>query len=108
MRAAKYDKRITIQRKRQELDDTNTPYVEWVTAFKRWAEFRSQSSTERFIENKESTSGGGVIAVRYDKHTQTITDKDRIVFNNRLFEITGLINPNEDNIELEMFYEEII
>ncbi len=108
MRAARYDKRISIITQSQQVDATGAPYETWTTAFQRWAEFRPSSSNESYINDQFQSEVNGAIAVRYDKQTKAITTKDRILFNNRTFEIKGLLNPKEQNKEIEIIYEEII
>lgn len=60
---------------------------------------------ERIVANVEQSKASHIITIRY--HPE-VTTETRVVYGDRIFQVTGIQNPDERNIALLLACEEIV
>ena len=95
--ASELDKRVTFQATTQTPDGAGGVTEAWGVIATVWAKIEPIKSYERFIAMQTETHVTHQITCRYNP---LITTAKRAVFNSRIFDITGVVNVNEDNVAL--------
>ena len=97
--AGSMNKRITIQRLAVTEDGEWGSTTAWSDHLTRWANVQPMSANERMRNQGPSSEATYVIRMRY---LSDFTGEDRISWNNKIFDIVGIINVDERNAELEV------
>lgn len=101
---AKYNKRITFQKKVKLQDGEGSWVTDWVDHETVWARIKHLRGKE-IIE-----AGAGAVKITsriYIRYREGITDSMRIKFGDRYFNIEFLNNFEERNIEYEILANEV-
>jgi len=85
--------RIIIQRAARTVNDVGVPSPTWSTHVERWAEIKPLKAIERADTIGSETYVTHEIKIR---HLADVTADDRVLFDGRVFEITGVRHPFED------------
>lgn len=99
------NKRVELQEKTKTFDGFGGYIEEWTTVQKLWAEVMPVDAIENFEANKIDEKISHIISIRYKN---TISTHNRLKFNERIFNIRGIVNVNEENRILEIKAEEDI
>lgn len=99
IRSGRLDKRITIQRKTLTDNDYGEPVETWADLITLWAIYLPARGTERFAAAQQIAEIDTVFRIRY---RQGITVMDRIVYNERTYDIKAVVDMcgRKDGIEL--------
>lgn len=83
MRAGKLDKKITVERSAEVLDEYGVPQTVWVTVYELRAQV-VQASSEEFLK----TAGvGSEAAIVFRTRFAEVTPADRILYADRIFDV---------------------
>ena len=107
MHIGKLNKRITIQQNVNITDCEGLAIEVWQDFKKVWASIVPLTSRYREFMSAQALNSeiNTQIKIRY---TDRITPKMRVLYGSRVFEIIAVINPNEDNIELNLMCKEVV
>lgn len=97
--ASRLQHRVTLQQVSQSSDGQGGFTESWSSVATLFAEIKPQKSYERFQAAQMQTPTTHKITIRY---RAGITTKHRLIFGTRVFEIKGIINPDEANRILEL------
>jgi len=97
------NKRITIQSKTKTSDNLGGYSETWSNLKTLWAEIKPTLNTDNFEGNQIEEKTNYTITIRY---YSALTTKCRIKYDNRIFNIIGIINPLENNQIMEISAEE--
>ena len=102
MKAGKLDRRITVLRQGAPVDDGYTVKPDEFEDFcRRSASWMAANGREVFETMGKEAKAGGTFWIRSDSVTRTITEKDAVRFENRIWQITGIQTMGRnDRIEL--------
>jgi SPP1 family predicted phage head-tail adaptor len=89
--------RVTFQRTKQTEDTAGGFTESWIDIASVWAKIEPVKSYERFVAMQTETHVSHKITIRYNKD---VTTAKRMLFDGRVFDITGVVNVNEDNIAM--------
>jgi SPP1 family predicted phage head-tail adaptor len=107
MNIGKLRKRITIQ----NLVASATPFSvpdAWVNVITMWAEISPLTSKEVFQVGQLAMKVSHKVTIRHPGPSVLIAAGNRILYKSRVFELqTGILNPEERNIELNLLAYEI-
>lgn len=103
LNAAELKHRIEFQKTTQTSDGAGGWTESWTTIATVWAKIEPVKSYERFIAMQTETYTTHKITCRYNAN---ITTAKRALFNGRLFDVTGVINVEEDNSVLHIMATE--
>jgi len=98
------NKRIEIQTKSTTNDESGGFKNTWATSKKVWAEIKPTDLYENFEGEKISEKISHIITTRY---ISDLRINNRIKYNDRMFNIKGIINNLEENKIMEIKVEEI-
>ncbi|MGJ0336332.1 phage head closure protein [Aliarcobacter cryaerophilus] len=104
MRAGRLRQIIQIQRFIELVDDFGGIIQDWKTILTARAEIKPITAKEIFASNVVISEVTHKITIRYEVD---ILPKDRIIYNERVFDITGAINLDENNTVVEILAKEI-
>lgn len=99
------NKRITIQEKTITKDGFGGYQESWSNVKTLWAEIKPISNLDSFEANKIEEKITYIITIRY---FESLTTLNRIKYDNRIFNIVGIINPLENNQTMQIEAEEIL
>ena len=99
MKAGDYKQRIVIERR------TAAGLNTWSTVATVWAAIEPMSGNQFYQNLVATTEVTGRVRIRY--RTDVKPDY-RLKFGTRIFNIVGIVNPKEDNRELQIMYQEQI
>jgi SPP1 family predicted phage head-tail adaptor len=87
--------------------DPNTPDV-WQTVAALWASIQPLTSKETFQVGQLAMKVSHRITIRYPRSLATVAAGNRVLYGKRVFNLeTGILNPDERNILLELLVYEI-
>lgn len=98
--AGNLDKRVTIQKVTETRDTEGGIKQVWSTYITRWAGIRPLRGNDRFLAQQEYRELTHEIRLHYDSKTKLITNKHRVSFSGRVFDIQSIINPRERNQDI--------
>ena len=101
--ASRLRHRIIIQTPVMVSDNVGGFTTTWVKFAQVWAEILPKNGDERLLDEKLLTQKRVIITIRY---MAGVTEKMRIIYTDRKFNILSLCNPYEENILLEIMAEE--
>ena len=103
MRSGELNKRIELQ-----IPTRSQSSGEWIDTYTTqatiWGAIEPLSGNRLFLAQQANSQIQGVIRIRYRKD---VTPKMRVKYNNRYFQIISIINKDESNKELQLWYREI-
>lgn len=92
MRAGAMNRRVTLQRRSQSQDGSGGQSVAWVELATVWAWLDPQMGREQVVGSQVRSVSQVNILIRYFKG---LTAKDRLVYQGRIYSITGVTDPDE-------------
>jgi SPP1 family predicted phage head-tail adaptor len=99
--------RITIQ----HFNKSDNPFAlpdGWTNVATVWADIKPLTSKEVYQVGELAMKVSHKVTIRYPGKNKTIIAGDRILYGSRVFELqTGIMNPDERNISLELLAFEI-
>lgn len=101
----KYRQPITIQQRQFTQDSYGGTTEDWVTVYETRAGIFPLSGSEFFKADQINAQVTHKIQFRY---LNGVTPDMRILFNNRVFQITSVVNFQEHSIELQLYAKEIV
>lgn len=101
--ASRLKHRITFQMSYMVADNTGGYIQNWKDFITVWAEVQPRSGSESLADEQVQASRRIVVTMRYKAD---INNDMRIKFGNRLFNITSILNPYEENMLLEVAAQE--
>lgn len=90
MQAGKLDRRIVIQRSTTSADAFNEPVETFATLATVWAEAKPISDGERMKAGQTLADKMIRFTIRYSSTVADVDPRDRIVFDGRTFDISGI------------------
>lgn len=92
MRIGKLDRRISIERATESVNDFGERLVTWSTAFSCWASLtiRKSGSTEKLVDGYESAVRMSEWTLRQSSDIDTLTTADRIVYKSQIHNIIAI------------------
>ena len=91
----------------EEPTRTQNAYGEPVESFTTYASRKCDIMTtigrENFNKFQEFNEYPVVFKVRYDSLTKNISEKMRVLYNSRYYDVEGVVNYNEQNIEIHIY-----
>lgn len=92
MRIGKLDRRISIQRATESVNDYGERELSWSTAFVIWAalEIKRTGSSESITDNAQNTKQTAEWTIRHSSQAATITAADRIEYNGAIWSIVAV------------------
>jgi len=103
MRAGELRHQIEIQRYTETTNDFGETLKQWTTIYTVKASVSPISAREFFASEKVNTEVTHKVFMRY---VSGLTPADRILFNDRIFNIKSIINYKEKNISLQLLCTE--
>jgi SPP1 family predicted phage head-tail adaptor len=102
---SKLDKRITIQRQVKTGTDAMGGFItDWTDVCRVFAAIWPKSAKELVKDQQPMGEITHRIRVRYRRG---VTAQCRVKYKNRYFNITGIVNPDEDNEWLDLLCKEV-
>lgn len=102
MRSEQLDRRITLQRFGQTLNEWNEPITGWTEIGKRWASKEDVSDGEKVRAAQVGASVTTRFRVRWDSLTSTLTAADRLVCEDVEYQISGTKEGDGRHREIEI------
>lgn len=90
MRAGRLDRRITIITPSATQDAYGEEIRNWSTLAEVWAGLRYAGQGERFTENQFQGMVDTVFSIRWSNTVKTMDVRNRVIFDNRIFDIVGI------------------
>lgn len=97
--AARLRHRVTLQERSRTPDGQGGFTEAWADVADLWAEIKPQKSYERFQAMQTQSPTTHKITVRY---RSGVTTRHRLLYRGRVFDIKGVVNPEEGNATLEL------
>jgi SPP1 family predicted phage head-tail adaptor len=114
MNAGTLNRRITIQQRSQAQDEFGQPTDSWTDFVSTWAGIRAATSKEVYAASGFTSQVTHVITIRYRKEvvtgvsaTETVNSSQRVVYQNRVFQIQAVTDPDEGKVWLNLLCIEI-
>jgi SPP1 family predicted phage head-tail adaptor len=101
----KYRQPITIQQRQFTQDSYGSTTEDWVDVYQTRAGIFPLSGSEFFKADEINANITHKIQLRY---LSGVTPDMRILYNNRVFWITSVVNFQEHNVELQLYAKEIV
>lgn len=108
MIAGKLRHRVYIQRATEAANTYGEMVKTWASIYRVWASV--EPLTGRELERAQQVSAEATTRVKI-RYTDDVTVGDRILFgtyDQRVFEINAIVNPDERNVELHLFCSEAV
>jgi len=90
MESAKFDRKITLQRRASTQDAAGAPVLTWQTLAVVWTIKRDVSDSERVASAEVSAEIGTRFQIRWDSSWSTLNPKDRVVSAGLIYDIVGV------------------
>ena len=87
MQSGKLDRSVIIERAAAARDDFNNEVVTWHPLIKRRASWRPATAREQLASQENGASVEAVFEIRWSTMASTINPKDRLRFNDRIYDI---------------------
>lgn len=95
--------RVAIQARSDTPDGAGGVVSSWATVATRWGELRVERASERIAGGRVEAPSVGVVVVRSDSVTRTITAAHRLLIGSAVWEITATpTNPDQRNRDIEI------
>lgn len=100
MNPGRLHKRILIQTRTVTEDTQWDDVTTWTDHVQRWAEVTPISAKERMRNQGPSSEATYTMTLRWEDNL--LSDQDRIVWDSRTFDIVGIINVDERDVEMNV------
>lgn len=80
---------------------------QWTKLFDQFAQVRPVRGREAYIADQLLSELSHVVVMRWSSQSSAITVKNRIIYDNRIFQIQNIIDVEERKIELRFYCVEI-
>ena len=98
--------RLTFERADSATDDLgNVTDGTWTPFLTRWGSFKPERAAERIEAGRMQSSVVGVVKIRSDSGSRTITEADRVLIDGIVYSIISIENPDRRNRFLKMEVE---
>lgn len=101
--ASRLCKRVVLQQPVETADGAGGKTISWQDFATVWAEILPRSGREEIFADQLRNRTSHKITIRY---MAGLSEKMRVNYNNRLFNITALVNVGERNETIEIFADE--
>lgn len=108
MRAGKLRCRVSLQRFTTAKSATGMDTETWAEIGKRWAEILPASGQETEAGPTARAETSHDIMMRYDSLTATLTPRDRIVYQSRIFDVQQVYNRQERDQDIIISADEVL
>lgn len=105
MKIGRLRHRIVIEESIAGRDSFGAEVSEWSQFAKVWADVSPVSGREFIAFKQINAEITTKVTIRY---TAGVTTEMRVLFDNRIFEITSIINPEEKNVSLLLMCKEVV
>jgi SPP1 family predicted phage head-tail adaptor len=105
LNAGELTKRITIQAETGGQDAYGQPFGTWTTIATVWGKIITSGGREFYAAQKLNAESTAVIEIRYRTN---VTTANRILYNNRKYDILSVVDPEERHIMLQIACKEVI
>jgi len=95
--------RVTIQTPTRTANSYGEPIETFSTFCIRWAEMIAVTGREVFTGSQEVNDYPVVFKLRYDDTTKSITEKMRISYDSKYYDIEAVVNYNDLNKEIHIY-----
>jgi len=102
---SKLRNRVIMQQNQPTINAFGEETEQWVDIATVWAAVEPIKGREFFAAQKENAETTVIISIRYRKG---ISSDMRILFDNKIFEINVIIDPDERHAELQIMCRELI
>lgn len=102
MRAARLTRKITIQSPIEVQNSHGEPIATYPTYAIRSAQIESLQGKESFNSVQEVNTYKVIFKIRYDSVTKSITEKMRVSYNSKIYDIESVVNHLELNREIHI------
>jgi len=103
LRCRRQNRKITIQTPTRTANTYGEPIETWTTYAIRWAEIKAQTGSENFNGYQEVNKYPVEFTIRYDDVTKNISEKMRVSYNSKTYDIEAVVNYNEQNKEIHIY-----
>ena len=104
MRAGRKNKRIDIQQPVENVNEYGEKTISWVKCCRVWARVAPLRGKEFFAAQQTNNENILKITMAYQAD---ISDKFRVAYHCKTYEIRNIINVEEKNVDLELMCSEI-
>ena len=108
MEAGKLKKRVLLQKRTATTDRRGNASLAWGDVANAWSQISPMSGDESQRAGRTEATVTHVIHMRYRKDLTVLTQKDRVVFGSRIFNIEVVRNIEEANDELVLDCVEVV
>lgn len=105
LNAGELTKRITIQAETGNPDAYGQPLGTWTTIATVWGKIITSGGREFYAAQKLNAESTAVIEIRYRTN---ITTANRIMYNNRKYNILSVVDPLESHVMLQIACKEVV
>lgn len=105
MKIGRLRHRIAIEESIAGRDSFGAEISEWRQFIKVWADVSPVSGREFIAFKQINAEISTKVTIRY---IAGVTTEMRVLFDNRIFEITSIINPEEKNVSLLLMCKEVV
>lgn len=95
--------KITIEEPTRTQNAYGEPIESFTTYANRKADIMTTIGRENFNKFQEFNENPVVFKVRYDSLTKNISEKMRVLYNTKYYDVEGIVNYNEQNIEIHIY-----
>lgn len=98
------DRRIDIIRALVSQNAFGEEIPTWETLVTVWAEMKPMTGSERYVENQFQGVTNSTFRIRWSDAVKTMTVEDKIIFDNRLFDVLGVREiSRREGLEIDAF-----
>jgi SPP1 family predicted phage head-tail adaptor len=105
MRAGRLSKRVALQRYSEAADGYGEQVRTWSTFATVWAGIEPLAAKERFAAQQINAHLTLRCVIRYRSDVDTTC---RVIFDDRIFQVDGVIDPNMQHAELTLLCQELL
>lgn len=107
MEAGRLNKRVKLQQPVKNQDDYGEMEVSYSTYATVWASIEPLQGRELEHAHQISAETNHRVTIRYGIYPADVASEHRVIYGERTFEITSVINPGERNEKLILMCKEI-
>jgi SPP1 family predicted phage head-tail adaptor len=109
MRAGKLKHRVKYEQMNNSVDEYGGQITKWITFAERWAEVRTGTVTSgagHEAVNARKVQPVKTFVLRH-RFINNLTEAMRVVYNNKIMEITGILYPDNNNVYMDVIVKEL-
>jgi len=95
--------KITIEEPTRTQNSYGEPIETFTTYITRKCDIMTTIGRENFNKFQEFNENPVVFKVRYDSLTKNISEKMRVSYNSKYYDVEGIVNYNEQNKEIHIY-----